>query len=103
MAEFKTAEQYVVDRLETTERELEDLKIEYGQEMAKAEKAYKSMCEKYHDAVQILNDLRDFLDVRYDSYFGNCVHLEIIHGKEHPELVARLVEYFDMQTEEDNE
>lgn len=104
MAEFKTAEQYVVDRLVTVEKELEDAKIEHSLEMGKMEKMYAEMCNKYHDASHILCTLRDFLVVRKDMYFGNIIDLDSIYGKEHPDTVKMIMEYFDMDTEdEDNE
>ena len=101
MADFKTAEQYVVEKLETTEKELENLKIDHALAVGQYEKEIFDLHERLNYAYGILNNLRDFLEVRYDSYFGNCIHLDTIYGKEHPELVGRIVEYFDIQTEED--
>ena len=103
MAEFKTAEQYVVNRLETVEKELEDVKVEHSLEMAKMEKMYAEMCNKYHDASIVLGTLRDFLVFRKDSYFGNIVDLDTIYGKEHPDTVEMLMEYFDVHTEDDDD
>lgn len=101
MAEFKTAEQYVVDRLLTVEKELEDAKVEHSMEIGKLEKMYAEMCNKYHNATMILNTLRDFLVFRHDSYFGNIVDLDTIYGKEHPDTVEMIAEYFDVQTEDE--
>ena len=100
MAEFKTAEQYVVEKLEMLERELDNAKIEHSLEFSKMEKMYAEMCNKYHDASRILCALRDFLEFRKDNYFGTIINLDI-YQKEHPEIVEMLMEYFDIRPEED--
>ena len=101
MADYKTAEQYVVEKLELVEKELEDLKITHASEVGRHIKEFDDLREELHDAYALLDSLREFIAVRYDSYFGNCVQFETIYGKEHPEAVARLMEYYDMRPEED--
>ena len=103
MAEFKTAEQYVVEKLETTERELYNLRIAVEVERDAHLKEFGELREELHDAYALLDLFRDFLIVRKSSYFGNCVELSSpIYEKENPNTVARIMEYFDMRPEEDD-
>ena len=102
MAEFKTAEQYVVEKVEYLERELDNAKIEHSMELAKFDKALADAQEKLRDAYDLLNMLRDFIDIRKDDYWKQVVGFENIYGKENPELVERLMEYYDMYPEEDD-
>lgn len=101
MAEFKTAEQYVVDRLVMMENELDNAKIEHSMEVEKLAMELDKTKARLDDALTLINIFRDFLDVRKDSYWGNCIFIEPIYGKEHPEEVELLMEYFDMYPEED--
>lgn len=103
MAEFKTAEQYVVDRLVTTERELDNAKIEHSMETGKLMSRVEKLEEELNGAYELLNMLRNFISVRKDSYFGNIISLDNIYEKEHPEIVARVMEYYDMRTEDEND
>jgi len=102
MADFKTAEQYVVDRLESTERELEELKITHATEVGRHVHEFEEMRARLEDAYELLDMLRDFVNVRLDSYFGYCICVDTIYGKENPEAVARLMEYYDMRVQEDD-
>lgn len=101
MAEFKTAEQYVVAQLERTEMELDNLKIQCDVENKRHLKEFEELREELHDAYALLDLFRDFITVHNDAYFGNIVHFESIYSKEHPETVARIMEYFDIRPEED--
>lgn len=101
MAEFKTAEQYVVDRLEATERELQGVKEDYEAEIARNTNLTKALKEELDGAYELLNIFRDYLYCSKDAYWGNIIRVENIYGKEHPEEVARLMEYFDMRPEEE--
>ena len=103
MAEYKTAEQYVVDKLETVEKELEDAKVQHSMEVNKLMYRLNSVEAELAEAYDLLNMLRDFIVVRKDSYFGNCIYFDTVYGKEHPEIVARLMEYYDMRPEEDED
>lgn len=100
MAEFKTAEQYVVDRLEMLERELDNAKIEHSMEMAKMMKQYEEMCELYHNADRILCILRDYMTVKTDKYFGYIIYTDSIYDRDNPEVVSTILEYFDMIPED---
>ena len=100
MAEFKTAEQYVVEKVEMLERELDSAKIEHQQEVRDLTERLIVTQSRLDDALDLLNSLRDFIGVRSDAYFGNIIDMSI-YGKEHPEVVARILEYFDMEDEED--
>lgn len=101
MADYKTAEQYVVEKCEELEGKLEAAKIDHKLEMSKVqnelEKTRAELCEAY----DLLNIFRDYIYVSKDNYFGNCIRTEVIYGKEHPEEVARIMEYFDAKPEED--
>ena len=101
MAEFKTAEQYVVDRLVTTENELEELKITHDMEVGKLIQCIEETEQRLDDVLTLLNIFRDFISVRHDDYFGNCINVETIYGKSNPDEVELLMEYFDMRPEED--
>ena len=101
MADFKTAEQYVVEKLETLEREYDNLKIESSMEIGHHIKEFEKLREELHDAYALLDIFRDVINVRLDSYFGYCISTDTIYGKEHPEAVENLMEYFDMRPEED--
>ena len=101
MAEFKTAEQYVVEKLEATEAELEGIKKDYEAEMARNANLVKALKEELDDAYTLLNIFRDFIEVRKDVYWGNIIKVDNIYGKEHPDEVELLMEYFDMRPEED--
>ena len=101
MAEFKTAEQYVVEKLEATESELEGIKKDYEAEIARNANLVKALKEELDDAYTLLNIFRDFISVSKDVYWGNVINVESIYGKEYPEEVDLLMEYFDMRPEED--
>lgn len=101
MAEFKTAEQYVVDRLETVERELDNAKIEHSMECERLALELDKTKARLDDALTLINIFRDFIEVRKDAYWGNIIDVEPIYGKQHPEEVELLMEYFDMYPEED--
>ena len=102
MAEIKTAEQYVVARLEATEKELEDLKVKYALETGQHIKEFEELREELHSAYELLDMLRDFIKVGHTSYLGNYIHMpDNIYSSENHEAVERLMEYYDMRPEED--
>jgi hypothetical protein len=101
MAEFKTAEQYVVEKLEMVEKELEDLKIKHSVEISHLEVALDAARDARDRSGELLNRLRDFMEVRRDDFFGNCIFMDNIYEKENAELVALIMEYFDMYPSED--
>ena len=103
MAEFKTAEQYVVEKLEMMEREREEIELQHTAEILELKISLDAKREELGGAYELLNMLRDFIEVRYDNYFGNYIRFENIYSKENPEAVARLMEYFDIRPEEDEE
>jgi hypothetical protein len=103
MADYKNAEQYVVEKLEAVEAELEKLKIDHSLEIGRHIKEFEDLREELNDAYELLDALRDFFRVGYTSYFGNYISMDIIYGKEYPEVVARLMEYYDMRPEEGEE
>lgn len=100
MAEFKTAEQYVVEKVEMLERELDNAKVEHSLEVGKLMHRVEELETELHGAYDLLNMFRDFIEVRKSDYFGNCICVDNIYTREHPELVARIMEYFDIRPEE---
>ena len=103
MAEFKTAEQYVVEKVETLERELDNVNIEHKAEMAKTLKELAELKVELNGAYELLNMLRDFVNVRSDNYFGNIVSFDNIYGRGNAELVARIMEYYDIRPDEEGD
>ena len=101
MAEFKTAEQYVVARCEELEHKLDGVERKYQKELEEMANQYDRVKAELCDAYDLLNMLRDSISVRYDNYFGNYISFENIYSRENSEAVARLMEYFDMRPEED--
>ena len=101
MAEFKTAEQYVVEKLEILEREKEEIELQHTAEILELKTSLEAKREELEGAYELLNMLREFIEVRYDDYFGNYIRFENIYSRENPEAVARLMEYYDMRPEED--
>ena len=102
MAEFKTAEQYVVAKLEMTEMELDIAQTEHKAEVARLKKDLEEKCAELAGAYELLNMLREFVTVRTDPYFGNIVSFDSIYGRDNAELVARIMEYYDIRPEEEN-
>ena len=100
MAEYKTAEQYVVDRLETVEKELEELKITHATEVGRHIKEFEDLRDELNSAYALLDSLRDFITVRPNNYFRNTIYVDNIYEKEYPEIVARIMEYYDIRPEE---
>ena len=103
MAEFKTAEQYVVEKLETLEREREEIELQHNAEIMELKISLEAAKTELEDAYELLNMLRYFVRVRTNDYWGNIVHIEQIYGKEHPEVVARLMEYYDIRPEDEED
>lgn len=101
MADFKTAEQYVVEKLETVEKELEDSKVEHSVEVGNLMYRLNIAESELEDVRKLLNMFRDFIRVRHDSYWGYIVDMDMVYEKQHPEMIASLMEYFDIQTKED--
>lgn len=101
MAEFKTAEQYVVEKLETLEREREEIELQHSAEILELKTSLEAKCEELEGAYELLNMFRDFIGVRTDSYWGHIIDLDSIYSKQNPTIVARIMEYFDLRDEED--
>lgn len=101
MADYKTPEQYVVERLEFLEAELEAEKVAHREDVAKLKKSYEGALKDLKYAYDLLDMVRNFISVRRDNYFGNTIYMDPIYGKEHPEIVEDLMSYYDMSTEED--
>ena len=103
MADFKTAEQYVVEKVEYLETELDRVRLTSKLALEEANGEIDKLRAELVDAYDLLNIFRDFISVRNDSYFGNTIDVDVIYGKHHPEEVALLMEYYDMRPEEENE
>ena len=103
MADFKTAEQYVVEKLETLEREREEIELQHNAEIMELKISLEAVKTELEDAYELLNRLRNFVHVRTNDYWGTIVNIEQIYSKEHPEVVARLMEYYDIRPDEEDE
>lgn len=101
MADFKNAEQYVVEKLESVESQLELLKKIHKVEIENNLEKIAELQAELTEAYSLIDIFRDYLYAIKDNYFGNIIKIEPIYGKEHPEEVARLMEYFDVRPEED--
>ena len=103
MAEFKTAEQYVVEKVESLERELEETKKAHAGAIDSMSKELARTRQELSDAYDLLNMFRDFIQVRQNNYFRNTVSVDNIYEKEHPEIVARIMEYYDLRPEDESD
>ena len=103
MADYKTAEQYVVEKLEEVEQELKDTKLLHDRQMAEISNELRKTQEELNDAYTLLNMFRNFIELRKNYSLGNYISVDNIYGKEHPEEVALLMEYFCLRPEEDND
>lgn len=103
MAEFKTAEQYVVAELESTKQELEKLKIEHRMSMEKLQSEYDAAQDELEAVHNTLSGLRDIITVRKDNYFGHILGFSSLYEREYPIEVQRLMSYFDLSVEVDED
>lgn len=101
MAEFKTAEQYVVEKVESLEAELKAVEIEHKLELAKVNKELANAYQDLEEARELLDMFRDFIEVRKSDYFGKVICVDNIYEKDYPEAVADLMEYYDIRPQED--
>lgn len=94
MAEYKTAEQYVVEKCEDLERKLEAAKIEHKFELAKVqkelEKTRAELCEVY-DAI---NPLRDKIEMDSSATFGPYMRFTSLYKQDNPEEYKALADLF---------
>ena len=102
MADYKTAEQYVVERLEILERELEAKDEKYKTSLGHLEKSLAAVHIDLKDVCRILDMLRDYISI-YDSEIGRYITIDSIGRHESPELFNALVEYFDLEVGDQNE
>jgi hypothetical protein len=103
MADYKTAEQYVVEKLEEVEQDLKDTKLLHDREMTEVRHELDRTRGELDDAYTLLNMFRDFIDVRRDSHSGIFIFVDEIYANEHPEEVALLMEYFDLRPEDNDD
>lgn len=102
MAEFKTAEQYVVARCEELERKLEETEAKYKKELLELAKHSDQVKAELCEAYDLLGMLRDHIVIR-NSCYGRAIHVETIYETEHWETVEAFADYFDLKLEEDEE
>jgi hypothetical protein len=100
MAGFKTAEQYVVEKVEYLERELDNVQIEHKVELARLKKDLDEKCAELGVAYDILNAIRDRLTVRPDAYFGGIIDFEAVYRKENPKAFDAILDYFDLELDQ---
>lgn len=99
MAEFKTAEQYVVARCEELERKLEVVEANHEQELRKLCADYDRIKAELCDAYDILNMLRDNIRIRSTCY-GRAISVDNIYETDNCETIEALIEYFDLRPED---
>jgi hypothetical protein len=102
MAEFKTAEQYVVARCEELERKLEETEAKYKKEILELAKNYDKVKAELCDAYDLLNMFRDNIRVRSTCY-GRAICVDNIYETDNFETIEALSEYFDLRVEEDDD
>lgn len=102
MADYKTAEQYVVARCEDLELQLEATKAKYKKELCELGKMYDQVKAELCEAYDLLGMLRDHIVLR-NSCYGRAIHVETIYETEHWETIEALADYFDLRIEEDEE
>ena len=103
MAEFKTAEQYVVARLEEKEAELEVVRTLHKQETAKLVSRIEKAEAELNRIYNIINSIRDSVSVKSSDYYGKYLRIECIYAQDNPEMFDFITEYFDLPNEEDEE
>lgn len=105
MAEFKTAEQYVVDRLETTERELETAKATRLAEMQKVMDDLSTARAELTEVVHCLSVIRDNLRLGSSELCGKYMTVDYIWRKDNPEQFDALLDILGIEPpdEEDEE
>ena len=57
------------------------------------------LCEAY----DLLNMFREFIHARKSPSFGNVIFFDDIYNHEYHEIVAELMNYYGLSTEEDDE
>lgn len=96
MADFKTAEQYVVEKVEYLERELDNVQIEHQAEIARLKKDLEEKCAELAVVHDILNTIRDRLNVRPDSYWEGVIDFDTMYRKYNPQAFDAILNYFDI-------
>ena len=96
MADYKTAEQYVVERLEILERDLEAKDESFKTSLGHLEKCLAAAHNDLKDVCKILDMLRDYISI-CDSEIGRYITIDSISRHKSSELFNALVEYFDLE------
>lgn len=102
MAEFKTAEQYVVARCEDLERKLEETEAKYEKRLRELGIEYDKTKAELCDAYDLLNMFRDHIHICSTGY-GLAIWVDRIYETENWETIEALAEYFDLRPEEDDD
>lgn len=103
MADYKTAEQYVVERLETLERELDAKDESFKTSVGHLEKQLVAAHNDLKEVCKILDLLRDKICLYQDTNLGTIVAFDTVNKGESPTLFNALVEYFDLEVGDQNE
>ena len=99
MADFKTAEQYVVARCEELERKLEETEAKYKKEILELAKNYDKVKAELCDAYDLLNMFRDNIHIRPTCY-GRAIFVDTVYETDNCETIEALAEYFDLIPED---
>lgn len=102
MAEYKSAEQYVVARCEELEFKLEATEAKYEKELLELAKHYDQVKAELSEAYDLLGMLRDHIHIR-NSCLGRAIHVETIYETEYPDIIGALADYYDLEPGEDDE
>lgn len=103
MADYKTAEQYVVERLETLERELDAKDESFKTSLGHLEKNLATAHKDLKDVCKILDLLRDVIHTNNNPYVGSIISFDNVVKGESPALFSALVEYFDLEVGDEYE
>ena len=106
MADFKTAEQYVVEQLELKEAELTKLRTWHEMEMERNRKEMEAIRAELIEVYDALAFLRNNITLGNSHILGQHISIDEIYRKDNPDAFDDLLELLCISvpnTEEDNE
>jgi hypothetical protein len=103
MAEFKTAEQYVVEQLELKEAELAAVRVVHQQEMSKVRAELAEARQEIASISEVLSFLRDHISTRKCDYSGNYLYVENLYENENSRAFEMLVDLLGISLPEEED
>lgn len=94
MADYKTAEQYVVEKCEELESKLEGIKIEHKLEMAKVQKELEKTRAELCGVYDAINPLRDKIEMAESAAYGPYMRFTYLYKQDNPEEYKALADLF---------